>query len=315
MIIVSTRDVTEAVADPGVIVDGPGRDVATLTYTWVGWTGRSWALTDPAGPVSKLRGATGFGFADETHYWFDALGVPGSSWEGSRTERGHLFLPMVVRGSDSADFLVQEREFLKTLDPKEVGTMIVTTPDQQARWSRCRYVSGADAPVDVDPVASCAVRYGIGWDRAEPYWHGEDQVATYIVDTPLPFFAPPGQVPPAVLNISSADNIETGTITNPGNVESDPRWRVTGPCTAFAVGVAGAKLSMTVTLTADQSISIDMNPDQLTILDNTGADRWKDLTDVDFAAIPPGFEVPLSMSLTGTGSIELSFPTNYRNSR
>lgn len=313
--IVTTTTLVLPVEDAPTVIVGPPRAVGTLGYRWIGDTGETWDLVDPGGKVSKLKGSTGWGPAEETHFWSDAPSIPGSTHNGSRTGRGRLFLPLLVRGTDSADYLAEKRRFFATLAPDRLGTMVVTTPDAVTRFAHCRCDDRTDDPVNIDPVATIRSKHGIGWAIAEPWWHGEQVSAVFKPDTPLPFFAPPGQTPPAVINIASASSLETGTVDNPGEVGSYPRWRVTAGATGltgFQVGVADAIVEMAIALTPGRWVEIDMDPRNLTILDDTGADRSANLVDRTFAAIPTGTAIPLTMGITGTGQIELTFPTNYR---
>jgi hypothetical protein len=54
---------------------------------------------------------------------------------------------------------------------------------------------------------------------------------------------------------------------------------------------------------ADRVVGVDLiNP----------VDKTADLGEADFAPIPPGEQVPLSMVVTGTGLVEVLLPTLYR---
>lgn len=323
MIVITTVVGPPSGDDGGTVVDGPTRQVGTLGYRWRGWSGQEWDLVDPNSKVAKVRGATGFGFAEVVHAYDDAPAIPGSVWGGSRDSRGTLFLPIVVRGDDSADFLAVHRAFCDTLDPDTEGILVVTTPAGDERWARCRYASGLDSPVDIDPVASCKVAYPVGWDRADPYWLGETVTATFTEDPAdvggggPPFFSAAGAS--SVVTIASSNTLSEGTVSNPGQVRAFPRWRVVGPCTGFTVGVGdgptAAVVAMTASLTADQFIDIDMDPRRLTVVDHTGTSRLADATALRFAAIPPGDDIPLTMVIAGGGagsSATLEFTARYR---
>lgn len=311
-IIVTTADV---VVEPPETT--PTREVAPLSYLWQGWDGSQWWLTDLGSKVVKVRGATGLGFAPVAHWYSDSPAVPGSSYGGSRVERARLFLPLEVWGDSSTDFLANHRAFAKTLDETKTSRLYVYTPDGKARYAECRYAEGMDAPVDIDPVAACRVRYGITWDRDDPYWLGETVTSSYRSGTGSTFFGAPGAG--YVVNVSSSNILETGTVDNPGDVPSSARWVVTGPVTSFSVGVAGATLAMTPNLLAGESITADMSPhgdDPLSIRDQDGNDRYADVTDLQFGDIPTGTDIPLTMSATGNADgfgIELEFTTRYRS--
>lgn len=313
--------VTSTPPDPvgGPPAQIPPRQTSPLSYQWEAWTGDSWNLVDPAGKVLKIKGSTGFGFAPVTHWYDDAPGIPGSAWAGTRDERGSLFLPLEVYGDDSADFLIQHRAFVRSLHPRQTGILRVTTPDGRTRYARCRYADGLDAAVDIDPVAACRVRYGITWNRDDPYWLGETVTATFTNEVAPTFFAAPGSG--VVINIASSNVMDAAEVTNPGDEPVFPRWTVTGPCATFTVGVgrgtSATGLTMTPNLAAGESLIIDMDPRALTILDETGTDLGLSAaSDVSFDPIPAGDDIPLNVSATGTSaafSITLEFTAAYRS--
>lgn len=292
----------------GTVTYAPVPDVAPLAWTWTSWTGDSWTLTDPASSVLKLRGATGVGLTAPEHWWADSPTLDGESWDGSRMPNGEVFLPVAVRGGSSVEFLAEHGRFMRSLNPSKRGTLRVTRPTGEGEWREvsCRYVSGADAPVDLDPVASRLARYGITWAR-DPYWRGAPVSVTFRYEPPRSLF--PG--PP--FDINSSRVLGSAQVTNPGDAPTRPVWRVRGPFTGFTVGVGSSVVSMTLTKPAGAWVEVDMDPRRLTVLDESGADLYGSLTARTFAAIPPG-TVDLTTEIAGAGestSAVLSFTPLY----
>jgi hypothetical protein len=265
-------------------------------------------LTNPASPVLKLRGATGTGQAPVEHWWTDAAQLDGSEWDGARIARGSVFLPLRVSGHDSMDFIDKHTAFKRSLDPSQLGSLRVSRPDGTSRTIACRYESGADSAIELDPVMMCRAVYGVTWANAEPFWSGEPVVKEFAYAAASSFF--PG--PPFTL--ASASTLASATVVNPGDVEAYPVWRVTGPFTGFEVGVGASVVAITLTRTAGQWVEIDMNPRRLTIVDNAGTRRWDAATEAVFEPIPPG-EVALTTQVddpdVGT-KVTLSFTPRYR---
>jgi len=290
------------------VVDGPQVAVEALSWTWTApWLNRSWNLTDLSSPVLKLRGATGTGQADPTHWWSEAPTIDGSQWEGARIGRGQVFLPLEVHAADSATFLVEHEAFMQSLKPRQQGVLRVSRPDGQWREIGCRYESGADLAIELDPVKSHRAVYGITWATPDPYWSGAPVSVTFVQPVATTFF--PG--PP--FTIGAGSSLNSATVTNPGDEDAYPVWRITGPFTSFTVGVGAAVVSMTRTVTAGGWIEIDMTPRALTIVDNAGVDRWDDVTAVEFAPIPPG-EVDLVTTMVGSfagSAASLTFTPRY----
>jgi hypothetical protein len=294
--------------DPGLRTEG-GVAVAPLSWSWSApWLGKTWNLTDFArSPIYKTRGAQGFGPVDPEHWWDDAPTLDGSTWQGMRTGRGEPFLPLVVQGSTSAEFLSNHRDFIASLNPRQQGVMRITAPDGTYRENRLRYVSGAAGTMELDPVARRHQNYGITWATADPYWQGPAVERTYEYEVAPAFF--PG--PPFTLG--KGLTITGATIDNPGDVAAYPTWRIAAPFTAFSVGVGTALVTATITK-ASGWIDIDMNPTKLTVVDEAGVDRWSALTAAEFTSIPAGTGLPLALSVTGSAvgtSVRLSFVPRY----
>lgn len=282
---------------------------APLAWTWIGPDGTEWNLTDRTSPVLKLRGATGVGLGTPEHVWVDSPTLDGSTWDGVRIPRGEVFLPLMVRGTDSLDFLRKHGEFLRSLNPREWGTLRVDRPDGESRYIKCRYQGGADTPIDLDPVKVARATYGITWATEEPYWTGEPIEVRIENPTDLPLF--PG--PP--FNINSAQTFASARFTNPGDSDSSAAWRINGPFTGFSVGLGESLVTMALTKTVGGWIDIAGQPGAYGyITDETGADRWLSASAVSFATIPPGVNVPLSVAVQGasdTSLVQMWFTPRY----
>jgi hypothetical protein len=306
-VILVTVPVVDAGNEEPRVETGPATNA--LSWTWTApWLDRTYNLTDLTSPVLKLRGATGTGQADPTHWWSEAPTIDGSEWEGSRTGRGSVFLPLQVTGFDTADFMTNHDAFVATLDPKREGLIRVTRPDGTWREASCRYESGADLPITLDPVMACRAVYGITWATADPYWRGEEIIARFENETPPPFFP----FPPLVL--ASGQSLANAPVTNPGEVAAYPVWRIEGPFSSFSVGVGDSLAEMTLAKVTGQWVEIDMNPRRGTFRDETGADVGDYVTEWNFEAIPPG-TTQLTTVVNGSGvdtAVTLTFTPRYR---
>lgn len=312
MILLAGQPTTVPPDEPGGEVPEQPQPVVNFPLSWqwsAPWLSRTWNLVDPASPVVKLRGATGTGQANPAHRWAESPTIDGATWEGVRVERGSLFMLTWVHAGSSEEFLAEHAAFMQALDPRRESLLRITRPDGEWRENNCRYESGADLAIELDPVAMGSARYGITWALADPYWRGPQIVEAFDYTQPLPFF--PG--PP--FNLAPNRSLSTALVTNPGDVESFPTWHVEGPLTSFSVGVGDAVVVFGASLGVGQYVDVDMSPGAKTITDHTGADRWDSVTDWSDAPIPAG-DSELVTSLVGSGpgsSVTLTFTPRYRS--
>lgn len=291
----------------------PGGDRAptstSLTWTWTApWLGRTWALSDVSSSVLKLRGATGLGQVDPLHMWSDSPAVDGSVWSGVRHGPGLLDMAVFISGATSEEFLAAHDSFMETLDPARECLLRVTRPDGSWREARCRYESGADAPIVLDPVMAGRVVYSLSWVRADPYWSSTPVVELFSYETALPLF--PG--PP--FGIGSGRSLTSATTTNPGDVAVPARWRANGPFTSLDLGVGTSRIMLPIAKPLGGWVVADLDPSLMTVTDETGANLFPQTTQVDETPIPPG-EVDLVTTVAGASagtSVELTFTPKHR---
>lgn len=274
----------------------------------VGTDGTVWDLA--TGPVYALAGTNGFGAPAVNRWWRDTAAFDGSSHRGYRTPMREVDLPVEVNTGTNLGWLDVDRALWKSLDPAGTCRLYVTTPEAVVRYLVLRYDDGGDETIEIDPAIFGQSIYPLKFTAGDPYWLGEEVVVTYEDDgAPAAFF--PG--PP--FSLAVANSIQTGTVTNAGDVKSWPRWEIEGPYTAATVGLGTSLVTLDTPILANQLRIIDMDPAHRTITDENGDDAWLEATVASFAAIPPGENVELALDITGSGSgtrIELSFDQRFR---
>jgi hypothetical protein len=150
--------------------------------------------------------------------------------------------------------------------------------------------------------------YGITLQAEDPFWHGAPVVRSWGAATPVPFIDPATGAPP--FNISSSATFDTASMPNLGDVPAWPVWTVTatGSVTSVTVGVNGRLVTYNGSLTPGQSLVIDSRA----MTAKVGATNTTPLLTVrNFAPIPEGSEVPLTVSMSGTGTIQAVLTPNY----
>ena len=294
---------------PDVPVDrfpSPAPRLSSSLYL-TGVDGSVWDLTN--GPVRAQAGVK-LGPADPEHWTRESPALDGASWQGFRTPSGEVFLPVRVMADDSLGWRDVDAAFAKAIDPAGEVTVTLITPDARSRSVVGRYSEGLDAGFERDPLMMRHATYGITLATYDPFWRAPKHTVTFGVAESLSFF--PG--PPWAL--APGNTTDAAVVTNPGDVAVWPKWTITGPFTAVTVGVGEAVVTLAATVTAGQSRVIDMDPRVRSIVTGTGADAWLDATTAEFAPIPAGTDVPLSVDLTGgtagTTTIAVEFTPAHR---
>lgn len=309
MIILGSDTVVEepTVELPHTIFPPASPRLASNLYL-TGVDGSVWNLTD--GPV---RVQAGFrpGYAEPEHWTRTSPALDGSTWEGFRTPAGEVFLPIRVLASDSLTFRDIDSALAGALDPSGEVQLTLIAPDGQGRVLTARYESGFDTGYERDPLMMRHAAYGLTLATYDPYWRGAKRTITFgVAESPPDFF--PG--PP--WNLNPGNSTDAAVVSNPGDVAVWPKWTITGPFASVTVGVGSSVVTLGADVYAGESRIIDMDPSIRSITDQAGADAWLDATEAEFAPIPAGSDVPLSVDLTGgtegVTTIAVAFTPAYR---
>lgn len=300
-----------------------------LSMRWVA-KGTEWPLTDPSTGLGLLPGIRGLGSVRGMRHSTVSPAVAGSRFEGFSVEDREVFWPLCVwNDAGSNDWMARDRAFWSTMDPEDTGSWEVSLPDGSIRRLKLRFVDDGDHLSEHDPMRRGWEIYGITLVAERPFWEGVPVVQSFAGQAPPPpLFGTDGPV----VNLASGYSMETATMDNPGDVESYPRWYVEGPATTASVGVGQMVVDVPFEVPAGQCLVIESDPDLIgaTLYDVApGAsskpservigvdlinpvDKAAALGEADFAPIPAGTAVPLSLTLVGLGKVEALLPTLYR---
>ena len=285
---------------------GPGEASpwGELEVGWTGWDGSTWVLSSPDSPVWLTPGGTrGLNMPPVDRFTSSSPAVAGARWRGYRVGERSVFWPLFVYGDSTAEWRDVDRAWWATMRPDAPGTWTVGQPDGTRRYLTCRYDGDNDHVFTRDPFGVGWVLYGIDLVAEDPFWRGELVRRTFTAAASAPFYGGTGgtgYAPPYV--ISPNTSTATATMPNDGDEPAWPRWTVNGPFTTATVGVAGQSIGIPFSLPAGKWLAIDSRPDRLTAVDSDGVDRVDDLGAVSFGAIPPGAEVPVSITVPGSTS-------------
>jgi hypothetical protein len=274
---------------------------------WTGWDGSEWALTDPdSGVFLTDKGVEGLGMPTHQAWVGESPATHGQYYRGFVVEPRPVFWPVYLYSDDGSDaWLERDRAFWRSLQPGMHGTWSVTTPRGGKRSLSCRFVDDGRHAFQYDPMFRGWASYGVSLIADNPFWTGEPVRRTWSDGPDSDFYAQ--RMP---LSISSASTLSSAAMTNEGDLEAWPVWTIKGPLTSVTVGVDGRTVQWNVALTATDILVIDTDPTVQSAWLN-GVDVTDQLGTADFAPIPAGYELPLSLTMAGTGSVEASITPRF----
>lgn len=305
-----------------------------LPMTWTA-KGVEWSLSNPESGLFLLPGVRGLGSVRTDRHVTSSPGAAGSRFEGVSVLDREVFWPVhIYHDTGSVDWMLRDREFWRGMDPADTGVWRVTHPDGAHRSLALRFTSDGDHTSNGDPVLRGWETYGITLVAEKPYWEGAPEVKSFAgTAPPLPFFPDPASTSAEIVNIAPGYSVSNAAMDNPGDVESYPRWFIDGPATSASVGVGGVVVNVPFAVASGKCLVIESDPDSIgaTLYDITAAgltmkpsdrvigtdltnpvDQTPQLGEADFAPIPAGSQVPLSLTLVGEGAVEALLPTLYR---
>jgi hypothetical protein len=318
---------------PGIFLAAPAfeslpHDVPVWTgsdMSWLDWQGNVWDLcTGRSGVVLLGAGVRGLTMPPIIRYSQKSPAVSGSRWRGFITDEREIFWPLkVFKDTGSQDWLNHDRKFWQSMRPDKTGVWQVAQPGGEVRSLSCRFVDDGGQAFDTLPEMHGWATYGVSLVAEQPFWSGPTEVRTWSTVTGANFFGGVDAGEGAPFYITSSNAASTATVSNPGDVPSAPVWVVHGPSTLVKVGVGASVVEVPFTVASGEWVVIDTAPTAQTALFGSalddagkpllsaGVDRTADLGAVNFASIPAGESVPLTIQITGAGMVELNLTPQY----
>lgn len=307
-------------APPPPVVLPSGMDMS-----WTGWDGSRWDLTSLDSPVYLGRGVIGTGRPPMEFYTDDLTGMDGTMDRGFRVKAREVFWPVRVNAPAGDEWINVDSSFWDTLLPGRYGTWTVAQQSGLTRTLRLRLDTDGDDALDIDPSLLGYATYGVNLLAPDPFWRGDPVVRTWSSGVGEPFFGGTSggnQGPPFV--ISPSATIATARMTNPGDVPEWPVWTVFGPTNSVTLGLNGRLIQVPFTIADGAALIVDTHPTAQTafnatvsmvngqpVATATTTERTGDLGATNYAPIPPGASVSLSLAMAGTGSISASLTPGY----
>lgn len=184
-------------------------------------------------------------------------------------------LPLLVQAETEADLDAARRALLNAMDPdRGLGTLRHTANDGAVRDLFCRVTAGLEGDESPD-------KRGPGWWQPtlqfianEPFWHDTNFTQdSFATGSPVGIFDQPF----LPIKLSSSGIASSFSVENTGNALAWPIWTLAGPGSAITLtnNTTGDVLSLSVTLTAGQSVTIDTSPLKKTVVREDGSKHFE----------------------------------------
>jgi hypothetical protein len=285
------------------------------TLDLIGVDGSTWHLMDLASPAHLLGGMGGLHLPPATNRWAQTARGSGRRWKGSVLDARRFH--MAVRVGDpyppfriGDEWRTLDGQFWDALSTDASATLVMNGQRRLA----FRLDDDNDFDFPKDPALLGKAAYTIGCIADRPEWTGAPVEASFnFAPTVGANYYGTGEGPPFV--ISTPDITRHATISNIGDLPAYPVWRIIGPATTAVVGVGDRLVTIPFALQAGQQVIIDTEAQ--TIVDGTGISLWPSMgsTPVDFAPVPPGGNVEITIGLedgTSSSEIQVSLTPRYR---
>lgn len=261
-------------------------------------------------------GIEGLGRMEIAAFVLEHAFVDGQEFAGWRGKARSVFLPLLVGVSTTNHLAWQllDRRLHAAVHPGKYNRLIVTAADNQVRELRMRFERDTAAALTVDPSLEAWDLAGFRFTADDPWWYGQEESWTFSHGAPQSFYGPTGFGPPFYLAPSTFTGEEV--VSNHGDDDAWPVWEQDGPYDAFHFEVGGRVVSSAEAIPEGFTFVLDTHPtvQAAYLIDQaTGARELVDeyLEDYDFARIPAGEQVPITVLVSGTGDTRLRIRPRY----
>jgi hypothetical protein len=288
---------------------------------WTGWDGSKWDLTNPSTGVCLLRdGVEGLHMPKFTEWTRKSPAVPGQTLAGLVAEPRRVVFPVLVfvdEQDTTGEWIARDRAFWKSLHPVKEGTITISPAGAGSRRTLNVRLVPEDHMFPTDPARDRWAAYVILMVADQPFWKGQTVRAGWNAPAGSEFYETTG---PQLVNINPGHTTTDAAIRNDGDEPGWPVWTVIGPASAAHMGVGDAIIEVPFTVASGKALVIDTDPRVRTAMEYDYAsgiltnpvDRTADLTGaVDFASIPPGEVQPVTVSITGAGTVRVELTPLY----
>lgn len=241
------------------------------TLFWQDPDGNQYNLLDPTKfyvPAPGIQGQYGLPMEVVS---FEAIGIPGDFEQYIQVKPNDIRMPFLILGDTPAGVEQAMREIRKATRPQRGhGLLQHGSLDGQTRQLSCIEIGRFR---DVGSKTPSMIQTGLIFRAADPYWQDQADIVTTLSPSGTSTFF---QNPFLPIHLSPSSTSGSFSIENNGDVECWPKWIITGPGTnpVLTNTTTGEVLTLTITLTAGQILTIDTNPSALSVTREDASVHW-----------------------------------------
>lgn len=242
----------------------------------------------------KAAGASGFGVAPTDLNLREGAG-DGAVFRGSKRKTRYIDMPIIIFGSSAQDIEDKQRRLVRLWNDKYSTPRLVATYEDGSKWSvNIHYAGGADLVFgSEDTDGKTYATWLVSLACPDPFFTALTPV---VIDPIKAANAGRGLIRTgggglARLRLSSSQTIGSFQITNPGDIDAFPIWRVKGPGDSFQAtrAIDGASFTYSSAFLITDVITINTKTKKVT--DQTGANKYGSLP-----GAPKLFSIPAGIS-------------------
>ncbi|MCY0962732.1 phage tail domain-containing protein [Streptomyces sp. H27-H5] len=285
-------------------------------------------LTDFNGPqwssIFIQPGATGLDMPPFGLFSDESPNLDGSIYRSARATAREVMIPVYLHGYDRESINNLKRKLFQALNPKRGYCLIRFTEGvNRVRQLTAYYKGGMEGSESVDASGFRWAKFGLTFSAMDPWFYPTRAQSTRwdfgageaFLSASRAFI--PVQLAAGVMGVPEDDI----TISNAGDIEAWPIWKLSGPIKSFSLrGPEGDLIKASPPedgsdlVPLGRTLTIDTRPGRKTVKDNTGLNYWATLdTNPQFWSVEPG-ETNAKVSVvagTSNASVVLSFYPRY----
>ncbi|MEV3860709.1 phage tail domain-containing protein [Streptomyces sp. NPDC050095] len=268
-------------------------------------------------------GATGLDMPPFGVFSDESPNLDGSIFRSARAAAREVMIPVYLHGIDRQTVNAMKRKFFQSLNPKRGYCLIRFTEGNGRSRQLTAYYKGGMEGAEGEAGGFTWAKYGLQFTAMDPWFYPTTwQTSKWsfgagdpLLSTINSFF--PLHISDGVLGGAG----EALTISNPGDIEAWPVWKLYGPIKSFTLDspdgdsiTASPPSDGTDLVATGRVLTIDTRPGRKTVRDDRGVNYWAKLDAApQFWSVEPGDTSASISVVTGSGkaSVVLTFQPRY----